>query len=85
MALPFFAGTLSRKRGNRSWNGVLLFISRMTANAICGLDNIPSGYDRRRLSAEWARFMAGTGVLIMVGTEALSMADTAVNRQFKDQ
>ncbi|KAJ6343952.1 hypothetical protein OIU76_005651 [Salix suchowensis] len=80
MALPFFAGTLSRKRGNRSWNepllrkfeilsgfanicngletflhGVLLFISRMTANAIRGLDNIPSGYDRRRLSAEWAR------------------------------
>ncbi|KAB5527226.1 hypothetical protein DKX38_021073 [Salix brachista] len=35
--------------------GVLLFIYRMTADAIRGLDNIPSGYDRRRLSVEWAR------------------------------
>ncbi|KAJ6400762.1 hypothetical protein OIU84_016235 [Salix udensis] len=27
----------------------------MTADSIRGLDNIPSGYDRRRLSVEWAR------------------------------
>uniref|UniRef100_A0A6N2KV41 RRM domain-containing protein n=1 Tax=Salix viminalis TaxID=40686 RepID=A0A6N2KV41_SALVM len=69
MARPFFDGTLSRKRGNRSWNVrsatrdggngqsevSLENISVLSDDAIRGLDNIPSGYDRHRLSVEWAR------------------------------
>ncbi|KAL0398029.1 UNVERIFIED_CONTAM: Serine/arginine-rich splicing factor RS31 [Sesamum calycinum] len=31
---------------------------RDAEDAICGLDNIPFGYDRRRLSVEWAKWFA---------------------------